>query len=100
MRGKDASKQEGCGQAVVQQAISRYKTESKGDGCRDDAKNDAFRAILFQVLEVHLQACKEHDEVDAYFAEEFERGVSLEQVESVLSYQYACQYHSDEMWNV
>ena len=55
--------------------------------------------VLSQALHVHLQSCEEHDVVESYLSEEFERVVALQDVQPVLSHNDSREHHSDDVRN-
>ena len=99
MGGEDACQKQGCWNAVVEEVITCQKTETERYHGGDETKDEALVAVLFQILQVHLQTCQEHDVVDAHLAEQFERCVSCKEIEAVFANQHTCQNHSDEMRN-
>ena len=79
----------------MEQVESGEESEEKRQNRRYGSEDDTSHAVLLQVLHVHLQTGKEHDEVDAYLAKHLERGIALKQVESVFAHHHTGKNHSD-----
>ena len=70
---------------------------------RNDKGNQTERqhAVLVppHALHVHLQRGQKHDIVESHIAEKFKRVVTIQDVQSVLTQQHACEYHADDVRN-
>src|SRR5215204_191240 len=61
VRGKHTGQQDGRGKGKAKDIISSQPTQHHGDGKGKQAKYKAFNAVLFKLLQVDLQACREHN---------------------------------------
>ncbi len=63
-------------------------------------QNKRFAPVLFEVSHIHFQTSKEHDVIEAYFAEKLKTAVTDQNIETMLPNDKPRQYHSDNVRNM
>ena len=87
--GREDTCQQHRGQGRIAQQMDAGKVGAdEGDEKREQSEDDELQPLLLQVAEVHLQSGQEHDVEQAHLAEEFERGVTLQDVQSVFAHSH------------
>ena len=99
VRRHQRAQQERCLMAVAQKPHRREVGEHEGNEERQQAEDGHLRNVLAQSVHVHLQRSQEHDVVEANLAEQLERVVALQNVQSVLAHEHAGEHHSDDVRN-
>ena len=96
--GREDTCQQHRGQGRIAQQMDAGKVGAdEGDEKREQSEDDELQPLLLQVAEVHLQSGQEHDVEQAHLAEEFERGVTLQDVQSVFAHSHTRQHHTDDV---
>ena len=99
VRRHDAAEQQSGLTRIVEQVDAGVIDHDEGDKKREQSENRHFPEVLLGALHVHFKSGKEHDEIETHLSENFERGIALQYVQSVLPHQHAGQHHSDDVWN-
>ena len=75
---KDAGQEQGGRKTVIQEVVACQETETKRNHGSDETKDETLGAVLLQVLQVHLQTCQEHNEINAHLTKQFKGGIACQ----------------------
>ena len=64
-----------------------------------EPQNKRFAPVLFEVSHIHFQTGKEHNVIQAYFAEKLKTAITHQDIETMLPNDKPRQYHSDNVRN-
>ena len=95
----DATQQEGSLDGIMQQPDAHAEGEEEGDEAGEQTIDDEPQLVFLHAFHVHLQGCEKHDVIKSHLSEEFERGISFQDVQSVFAHEDTRQHHSDDVGN-
>ena len=95
----DAAQQKRCPGGIVQQPDAHAEGEEEGNEAGEQTIDDEPRFVFLHTLHVHLQGGEEHNVVESHLAEQLERCISFQDVQSVFTHEDTRQHHSDDMRN-
>jgi hypothetical protein len=75
------------------------KTQQEGYKESEHSELKAVPPMMLHTAHIELESGQKHNVVDTYLSEQFERAVSVEDVQSVFSDQHTSQYKADYMGN-
>ena len=81
----------------MQQPDAHAEGEEEGNEAGEQTIDDEPRFVFLHTLHVHLQGGEEHDVVESHLAEQLERCISFQNVQSVFAHEDTRQHHSDDM---
>ena len=93
----DAAQQKRCPDGIVQQPDAHAEGEEEGNEAGEQTIDDEPRFVFLHTLHVHFQGGEEHNVVESHLAEQLERCISFQNVQSVFAHEDTRQHHSDDM---
>ena len=83
----------------MQQGNSHQVSQSQRYQTGQQSEDEKTLFVAFDTFHVHLQTGQEHDVIESYASKKVERAVALQNVQSVLAYEDASKYQTDDMRN-
>ena len=99
VRRHDAAQQQGCRLTVAYDVHAAPVGQSEGDEEREESEEENLHPVALHSLDVHLQSGEEHDVIQTHLAEQLERTVALQDIESVFAHHHSGENHPHDMWD-